>query len=181
MCNLETNRLILRPWLESDAEELFKYAKDPRVGPIAGWPVHRSVSESKDIIKDVLSAPNMFAIVLKETNLPIGSIGLMKGKQSNLDISETEAEVGYWIGVPHWRKGFITEAINKVVEYAFEKLSLEKLWCGYYEGNIKSKGAQEKVGFTYQYTLKEVPVPLVNVNDIRNEAVTSLSFEEWSM
>ena len=39
---LETERLILRPWEETDAEECYKYAKDPRVGPISGWPVHTS-------------------------------------------------------------------------------------------------------------------------------------------
>ena len=41
-----TERLILRPWEESDADELFRYASDPRVGPSAGWPPHTSVDES---------------------------------------------------------------------------------------------------------------------------------------
>ena len=50
----ETERLILRPWTEDDAESLFEYAKDPAVGPIAGWPVHTSVDNSREIIKDVL-------------------------------------------------------------------------------------------------------------------------------
>ena len=49
-----TERLILRPWKESDAESLFEYAKDPKVGPIAGWPVHTSVNDSLNIIKNVL-------------------------------------------------------------------------------------------------------------------------------
>ena len=50
-----SDRLILRPWRESDAESLYKYAKDPKIGPIAGWPVHTSVDNSKEIIKGVLS------------------------------------------------------------------------------------------------------------------------------
>ena len=75
---LETERLILRPWCEEDAEELYKYAKDPDVGPMAGWPVHTSVDNSRDIIKNVLSAEGTFAVVLKETGLPVGSIGIMK-------------------------------------------------------------------------------------------------------
>ena len=54
---LFTERLILRPWNESDAESLYEYAKDDRVGPIAGWPVHTSVENSREIIKSVLSAP----------------------------------------------------------------------------------------------------------------------------
>ena len=48
---LETKRLILRPWDESDAESLFEYAKDDRVGSIAGWPPHTSVENSREVIK----------------------------------------------------------------------------------------------------------------------------------
>jgi RimJ/RimL family protein N-acetyltransferase len=53
---LETERLILRRWEESDAENLYKYASDPDVGPIAGWPVHKSIDESRDVIKNVFNA-----------------------------------------------------------------------------------------------------------------------------
>ena len=71
---LETKRLILRPWTEADAETLYEYAKDPRVGPAAGWPVHTDVEESRRIIREVLSAPETYAIVLKETGQPVGCI-----------------------------------------------------------------------------------------------------------
>ena len=54
---LETGRLILRPWEETDAEECYKYAKDPRVGPIAGWPVHTSEEDSRQVIRNVLMVP----------------------------------------------------------------------------------------------------------------------------
>ena len=50
---LETDRLILRSWYDSDAEELYKYAQDPQVGPVAGWPPHQSVEESLEIIRTV--------------------------------------------------------------------------------------------------------------------------------
>lgn len=52
---LETERLILRPWLESDAECLYEYAKDPAVGPAAGWPPHTSVENSREIIQNILA------------------------------------------------------------------------------------------------------------------------------
>ena len=52
---LETERLILRRWEDSDAENLYKYASDPDIGPIAGWPPHKNIEESRDIIKNVLS------------------------------------------------------------------------------------------------------------------------------
>lgn len=54
---LTTERLILRPWVETDAEDLYRYAKDDRVGPIAGWPPHSSVDNSAEIIRTVFSAP----------------------------------------------------------------------------------------------------------------------------
>lgn len=65
---LKTERLILRPWEESDSETLYKYASDPKVGPIAGWPPHTSVENSREIIKTVLSAPETYAVCLKEYN-----------------------------------------------------------------------------------------------------------------
>ncbi len=48
---LETKRLILRNWTEADAESLFQYASNPEIGPVAGWPPHRSVEESREVIK----------------------------------------------------------------------------------------------------------------------------------
>ena len=53
----ETTRLLLRPWCESDAESCYRYARDPFVGPTAGWPAHTSVENSREIIRTVLSEP----------------------------------------------------------------------------------------------------------------------------
>ena len=174
----ETKRLILRPWLETDAESLYEYAKDPQVGPIAGWPVHTSVKNSLEIIRSVLAVPETFAVCLKTDNRAIGNIGLMFGRQSNIaNLTNNEAEVGYWIGVPFWGYGLIPEAVRCLQQYAFETLSMEKLWCGYFDGNTKSKRVQEKCGFRYQYTLKDIEWKLMN--DIRTEHITCLTKEEW--
>ena len=62
----ETTRLLLRPWCESDAESCYRYARDPFVGPAAGWPAHTSVENSREIIRTVLSEPDTFAVILKE-------------------------------------------------------------------------------------------------------------------
>ena len=59
---LTTERLLLRTWKETDAESLYEYAKDPEVGPIAGWPVHTSVENSREIIRGVLSAEETYAV-----------------------------------------------------------------------------------------------------------------------
>ena len=175
---LFTERLILRPWNESDSESLYEYAKDDRVGPIAGWPVHTSVENSYEIIKSVLSAPEKtYAVCLKDDNRTIGSIGLMIGKQSNLDLPDTEGEIGYWIGVPFWGQGLIPEATREIIRHAFEDLSLKTLWCGYFDGNEKSKRVQEKCGFTYHHTNKDIHWQLMD--DIRTEHITRLTREEY--
>ena len=97
---LETHRLLLRPWREEDAEELYRYASDNEVGPPAGWPPHTSVENSRDIIRNVLSVPETYAVCLKENGNPIGSIGLKLGDATDMTDREDECELGYWIGKP---------------------------------------------------------------------------------
>jgi len=175
---LETERLILRPWQESDAEDLYRYASNPEIGPIAGWPVHTSVENSLEIIRGVLSKPETYAVVLKSEGHAVGSVGLMIGEASHLGLPDNEAEIGYWIGVPFWGQGLIPEAVREIIRYAFEDLDLKKLWCGHFDGNIKSKRVMEKCGFVYHHTRKNIPWPLMG--DVRTMHITCLSKEEWS-
>ena len=174
---LLTERLILRPWKESDAESLYEYAKDPLVGPIAGWPVHTSVENSREVIRNVLSAPENYAVCLKSDNKAIGSIGLISPMQSHTKAADGELEVGYWIGVPFWGKGYIPEAVRRLQKYAFEELGCTAMWCGYYEGNEKSKRVQEKCGFIYHHTERDKPCLLMG--DMRTEHYTYLTKEQW--
>ena len=169
---IRTERLLLRPWRDSDAESLFEYAKDPRVGPVAGWPVHTSVEDSREIIRTMLSAGETYAVCLRENDRAIGSIGLLFGDNSNLRLSEGEAEVGYWVGVPFWGQGLIPEALRAIIRHAFADLQLKKLWCGYFDGNEKSRRCQEKCGFSYCRTEKDVYWELTD--DIRTEHITCL-------
>ncbi|MGN1418612.1 MAG: GNAT family N-acetyltransferase [Acutalibacteraceae bacterium] len=174
---LETERLILRPWEESDACDLFEYAKDPRVGPIAGWPVHNSVEDSREIIKNVLSVPETYAVILKENNKAVGSIGLIfNHSHTDVKISKNEAEIGYWIGVPYWGRGLIPEAVREIIRHSFEDLNLDGLWCGYYDGNIQSKRVMEKCGFVYHHTEKDKPCELMG--DVRTSHFTYLKKSE---
>ena len=174
---LYTERLILRPWEEKDAESLYYYAKDNRVGPIAGWPIHTSVENSKEIINTMLSVPETYAVCLKENERAIGSIGLMIGDKSNIGLPDTEGEIGYWIGVPYWGRGLIPEAAREIIRHAFVDLHLETLWCGYFEGNDKSRRVQEKCGFTYHHTNRDIHWKLMD--DFRTEHITRLGVDEW--
>ena len=148
---IETERLILRPWEESDAKALFKYASDPEIGPIAGWQPHASVGDSLEIIRTVFAAPEIYAVVLKETGEPIGSCGIMfSDSLHSAAMNKDEAEVGYW---------------------------LDAVWCGYYDGNIKSKRVCEKSGFTYHHTNKDIMSPL---GDKRTEHFYIMTKEDYN-
>lgn len=153
---IETNRLILRAWNAEDAKALYELAKNPNVGPSAGWPVHTSVENSREIIEQVLSKDQTYAVVLKGTDEVVGSIGLMIGGNSNLGLDDQEGEIGYWIGESYWGQGLIPEAVKVLIDYGFRELRLNKIWCAYFDGNEKSKRVQEKCGFVYQYTRKNI-------------------------
>ncbi len=174
---LKTDRLILRPWEEADAEDLYEYAKDERIGPATGWPVHTSVENSREIIRTVLSVPESYAVCLKEDGKAIGSIGLMVGEHSNIGLPNNEAEIGYWIGVPFWGQGLIPEGVREIIRHAFEELHVETLWCGYFEGNDKSRRVQEKCGFIYHHTNEDAE--WVKMMDRRTEHISRLTREEW--
>ncbi len=171
---LQTKRCILRPWREEDAEELYRYASSPEVGPAAGWPPHGSAEESRRIIRDVLSAPETYALCLKEDGLPIGSIGLHRN-----DLAERpdEYELGYWIGKPFWGQGLIHEASREMLRHAFEDLGMNRIWCGYYDGNEKSRRVQEKLGFVYQRKTEGIEVSLLG--EIRTGHSNLMTKERW--
>ena len=174
---LNTERLVLRPWEEADAEECFKYAVDPEIGSPCGWPAHTSVEDSRNVIKNVLNGPECYAICLKENGKPIGSIELMLHEKSIKTQGDNECELGYWLGKPYWGKGIIPEAAKELLRRAFEDLGKEKVWCGYYEGNEKSKRVQEKLGFTYYGRDDNVHLSLLNED--RNMIINLMTKEDW--
>lgn len=157
---IETARLILRPWREDDAPALFRYACDPAVGPAGGWPPHTSEDESREIIRSVFSAPETYAVVLKATGEPVGCCGIMPREGTS------EGEIGYWMGRPHWGRGYIPEAVRALQRRAFGELGLTALWCCYYDGNDKSQRVCEKCGFRRHHTEHDRPTLL---GDTRTE------------
>lgn len=174
---LETDRLILRPWNESDAESLYEYAKDPLVGPPAGWQPHSSIDESREVLKNILMADETYAVCRKKDGRPIGAISLMMQGASDLVQNAEEAELGYWIGVPFWGQGLIPEAGSELLRHAFEDLNREQIWCGYYDQNEKSARVQQKLGFIPQQVRENVHVPLMN--EYRTLHIQRLTKEDW--
>lgn len=174
---LKTERLILRPWKETDAEALYKYAKDDQIGPIAGWPPHKNVEESLDIIRNIFMQEGVFAVTRHNDDEAIGCISLILGEKSNFPIPDTEGEVSYWLGVPHWGQGLIPEAIKELIRHGFEDLKLDNIWCGYYADNSKSERAQSKAGFRLHHIEKNRFNPYMN--DVRVEHISRLTKAEW--
>ena len=174
---LKTERLILRRWEDSDAESLFEYAADPDVGPIAGWPPHQSIEESRDVIKNVFNGKEAYAICLKTDDRAIGAIELKLNGHTDLTDRDDECELGYWLGKPFWGQGIMPEAVKEILRHAFEKIGMTKVWAGYYEGNLKSKRVQEKSGFRYQWKSEGVDVPLMH--EKRTGHVSSMTKDQW--
>ena len=168
---LETERLILRPWVDDDAESLFRYASDPDVGPRAGWTPHVSPEYSLEIIRTVFAQPETYAIVLKETQEVIGCVGAIFSSDTPL-----EAEIGYWLGKPYWGHGLVAEALQPLIDRCFKVLSLSRLRIVHYDGNDQSRRVAEKCGFIYHHTETDKPTPL---GDIRTEHYLFLTASEY--
>lgn len=174
---LTTERLVLRRWTEADAESLFEYAKDPDIGPIAGWPPHKSVEESLEVIRNVFNGTECYAICEKGSEKAIGAIELKLKGHTDMTERDDECELGYWLGKPFWGRGYMPEAATELLRHGFEDLGMTTIWCGYYDGNNKSKRVQEKVGFHFHHTCDEVPVPLLGETRIGH--TNYMTKEQW--
>lgn len=177
---LATERLMLRPWRESDAAALYECAKNPNIGPIAGWAPHRNVEESLDVIRNVLNGPEDYAITLAEDpDTAIGAIALKLAGGSDLFPADdtTQAEMGFWIGEPFWGNGYIPEAARELLRHGFEDLDLTAIWCAYYDGNVKSARAQQKIGFEPVSVIPDVPVPLLH--ETRTSHANRMTRSRW--
>lgn len=145
---MENERILLRPWMESDAPALYKYASDPDVGPRAGWSPHKNLDESLEIIRSVFGdATKTWAIVLKETNEPIGAIGYGPSCECNLPAKEAEPTIGYWVAKAYWNRGICTEALRLMIEHIRETTDIPSLISGHFIDNPASGRVMEKCGF----------------------------------
>ena len=148
---LKTTNLILRPWMKEDAECLYHFAKNPNVGPIAGWPPHESVKDSLNIINTVFSKRETYAIV--KDDIPIGCVGLLFHPDTNHFWGEDACELGYWIAEEYWGNVYAAEASERLIQHTFDDLNIKTIYATYRIENDQSKRVLEKLGFKY---LKEM-------------------------
>ena len=147
---LETERLILRNFKESDLDDYFEYVSMENVGPRAGWPPYTDINKARERLILESKKPNQFALVLKSENKVIGSVELMDCKRdrySNLKIEDGAKEVGGVLSEKYWGGGYMPEALNEVIRFAFEDLKVPVIYCGHAKANINSSRLQDKCGF----------------------------------
>lgn len=147
---IETERLVLRPFQQSDLQDFYEYASVEGVGEMAGWKHHECIQKTQEILNMFIEEDKTFAIVLKENNKVIGSLGVEKyGLEEKL--TEFDGyygrEIGYVLSKDYWGRGLMSEAVTAVIDYLFHVLNLDFLTCGYFDFNHQSKRVQEKSGF----------------------------------
>ena len=147
---IETERLILRPFTQADIHDFNEYASVEGVGEMAGWKHHENMEKTQEILNVFISEDKTFAICLKENNKVIGSLGIEKyGREEALSefFEYKGRELGFVLSKDYWGAGIMPEAVTAVIDYLFNELDLDFLTCGYYDFNNQSKRVQEKCGF----------------------------------
>lgn len=145
---LVTDRLILRPVTESDAEAIFEYSQGENVGINAGWKPHESIEETREIMELVfLNQKFVFAMEVKETRQLIGTIGIIPDPKRQ---NNKTRMIGYAIGENYWGNGYTTEAVRAVLRFGFEELKLDLISAYCYPYNERSKNVLKKCGFNYE-------------------------------
>ncbi len=152
---LETQRLLLRPLAESDAKDLYEYAKLEQVGPNAGWEPHTSISDSYKFIS-LLKEPKterhpiLFAIEYKEDEKMIGTIDF---HDYNRFIKQVE--VGYALNPNYWGLGLVVEALRQLLSFGFERMDINRVQIMHDPKNIASRRVIEKVDFRFEGVLRD--------------------------
>lgn len=152
---LVTERLILRAFTLADAKRVQKIAGDYEIADTTGHMPHpygdgvaeEWIGSHEQDFTDGTSAT--FAITLRDTGELMGAIGLTIQKHNQ------RAEMGYWIGVAYWNRGYMSEAARRVLHYAFEDLKLNRVYASHFPRNPASGRVMQKVGMTYEGTLRQ--------------------------
>lgn len=175
---IATSRLVLRPFRPGDAPAVARLAGDRDVASTtASIPHPYPASLAAEWIASHparLSAGTevIFAITLKKIRIArkadtaldgrlIGAIGLI------IDRSGRKAEMGYWIGKPHWGKGYATEAARAAIAFGFETLSLNRIYAHHMTRNPASGRVLEKSGMTLEGELRQHVLKWDRFEDVR--------------
>lgn len=151
---LESNRLILRPFSIDDIDDVFLYASDDIVTKYLTWSAHTNISQTERVVKEFyIGNIGIFAIELKSEHKCIGCIDL------RLCIEHNKASFGYVLNRKYWNNGYMTEALNLILDLSFSKLELNRIESTHYIGNEGSGRVMQKCGMKYEgIGLQEVKI-----------------------
>lgn len=158
MKTIETERLILRKFKITDAEDMYNnWGKIKDCNKYLPWKTHENIEETKDIINKWIEDYNEqkpdklnWAIELKTTNEVIGAIGPV-----NISYNNKNIEIGYCIGKKFWNNGYATEALKALIKYYLLECDFHLIKCGYMSENIASGRVMEKSGMKKEAVLRE--------------------------
>ena len=175
---LETSRLVLRPLKMKDAKDIFAYASDPEVARYVLWDPHRSLAETRSYIRYIRSLyrsglPSSWAVVFRQTNQVIGSIGFMWASEEN-----RSAEVGYSFSRAFWNRGLATEALSAVLNSAFAALNLNRIEAQRDIRNPASGRVMEKCGMRQEGVLRG---RLLNKGEFIDVALCAILRSDWEL
>lgn len=165
---LKTERLILRPWKQSDLSDFYAYASVDGVGQMAGWKPHESLEESQTILNRFIEGKRTFA--LEYNGMVIGSLGIERYNEKRFpEFADLPCrEIGYVLSKDYWGQGLMPEAVREVIRFLFEEAGLEVILCGHFLFNKQSGRVQEKCGFRhYAYDQYETALGTVEENEVR--------------
>ncbi|MGL5067254.1 MAG: GNAT family N-acetyltransferase [Sarcina sp.] len=146
--NLITNRMLLRPFIQEDLNDLHKIMSNKKVASLAGFKIKNNLFEINSILDCFLKEPenNLWAIQLNDTNNLIGWIELHSPIEN---LYTNSKEIGFVLSENYWGQGLMPEVISCITNYAFNELTIDSLICSHFKKNIQSKKAIEKCNFKY--------------------------------
>ena len=146
---LKTERLTIRPFLDSDLTRLYKYSSNPKIAAMAGFIRHKTLEQSKELLNSYLSNDNSLAICLNDEL--IGSITVERYPENVLPEFKHlwGRDIGFILDEDYWGQGYMVEALKVVIEYLFRVEGLDFLSCGHFLYNNQSRRVQEKCGFKH--------------------------------
>jgi ribosomal-protein-alanine N-acetyltransferase len=153
---LETKRLLLRRFTINDSELMYKnWTNDDDVTHFLSWPTHQDVNDTKNILEKWITnySENDFyqwVIILKDINEPIGTIGVIYKNEDFKMIT-----VGYCIGKRWWNKGIMTETLNEIIKFFFEKVKANRVEAWHDPNNQNSGKVMVKCGMKYEGHLRQ--------------------------
>lgn len=149
---LKTERLILRPWRQSDLDDFYEYASVDGVGQMAGWLPHKSKETTQMILDSFITHKKTFALELD--GKVIGSLGVETYNEEKFpELKDLLGRsIGYVLSKEYWGKGLMPEAVKAVQRYLFEEVGLDFLLISHFVWNGQSRRVIQKCGFLYLQT-----------------------------